>query len=99
MAKLKIVNEFGNVDLSGGAILPKRYVHIAGKRLQPICRKLNINYAEAVVGWDGHRRYGYHPIKNGVVVSVAGATKLQEFIDMKNGVPAKVRDVDETWES
>jgi len=75
MTKLKCVNEFGNVDLTRQK-LGKRYVHVKGKRLQPLCRKLGIKFAEAIVGFDEYRSRCYSPIKDGVVVSARSAPKL-----------------------
>src|SRR4051812_435883 len=72
---LAIANEYGNVDLTRQR-LPKRYRHIPGKRLQPICRKLKIRFCEAVVDFDGNKKYGYRPICDGVVVSAKSAEKL-----------------------
>lgn len=73
---LAIVNKWGNVDLSK-VKLSKRYEHVRGKRLQPLCRKLKIKYCSAIVGWwDG----GGFPIKDGVVVSSISAPKLRQAI-------------------
>lgn len=77
---LSIANEFGNVDLTRQK-LSKRYVHVRGKRLQPICRRLRINFLEAVVGFDGSSKYGFRPIKDGVVVSAKTAPKLFAAIE------------------
>lgn len=80
--RLAIVNEYGNVDLTKTR-LTKRYRHIRGKRLQPLCRKLQIKYADAVVGWSGKKRYGYKPVTDGVVVSAASAPKLLAEIEAR----------------
>ena len=73
--KLKIVNNYGNVDLTN-TVLPKRYKHVKGNRLQPLCRKLKMKYAEAVVGFKRSRKYGYKPVTDGVVVSIKSEEKL-----------------------
>ncbi len=75
---LKIANRYGNVDVRQA--LPKRYAHISGERLQPLCRKLGIKYAPALVGFEGKKRYGYSPVFDGVVVSAQSATKLLKAI-------------------
>jgi hypothetical protein len=55
MAKqLAIVNEYGNVDVRAG--LSKVYQHVRGKNLQPLCRKLGIRFAPAVVDFAGSGR-------------------------------------------
>jgi hypothetical protein len=73
--KLKCTNDYGNVDLTRQK-LSKRYVHVSGKRLVPLCKKLGINHAEAVVGFDEYARQRYSAIKDGVVVSAASAPRL-----------------------
>jgi hypothetical protein len=75
---LKIANSFGNVDVRER--LPKAYVHVQGDRLQPLCRKLGINYAQALVGFAKRGKYGYAPKLNGVVVSARSAPKLLKAI-------------------
>lgn len=80
---LAIENEYGNVDLTITG-LSSRYQHIRGQRLQPLCRKLGIKYAEAVVGFVGDRRYGFRPRKDGVVVSSQSADKLRALIDERD---------------
>lgn len=79
MSKLAIVNKYGNVDLTK-AKLSKRYTHVSGKRLQPLCRKLGIKYAEAVVGWTDGGRYGCKPQMDGVVVTAQSAPRLLDEI-------------------
>lgn len=78
---LKVANRFGNVDVRQRR--SKAYVHVEGERLQPLCRKLGINYAQALVGFveRGRRgKYGYSPLFNGVVVSVRTASKLLQTV-------------------
>jgi len=72
---ISIVNCYGNVDLTNTR-LDRRYKHVPGKRLQPLCRKLGIKFADAVVGFSGHKRYGYKPDKDGVVISSRSVDKL-----------------------
>lgn len=90
MKELAITNQYGNVDLTR-TVLNHRYVHVEGKRLQPLCLKLKIKYTEAVVGFKGSSRYGYKPIKDGVVVSAHSAQKLLDEIDarIKRNSPEK----------
>lgn len=80
---LKCLNEFGNVDLSTPEkrqAIAGEYQHVCGKRLQLICRKLNIPFAEAIVGWNEYRPTKYAPVIDGVVVPVELATLLEEAI-------------------
>ena len=76
MKPLAIVNEYGNFDLAHNK-LPKRYVHISGLRLQPLCRSLGIRYCDAVVAFEQYRSGCYTPIKDGVIVTAASETKLR----------------------
>ncbi|MAX35776.1 MAG: hypothetical protein CME33_04310 [Gimesia sp.] len=78
---LKIANFYANVDIRNG--LPKRYVHVSGKRLQPLCRKLGIKYADALIGFTGSKRRGYKPETDGVIVSKISAPKLLDEIEAR----------------
>ena len=61
------VTTYGNIVVSNG--VPDGLVHVEELRLQPLARKLNIPFAEAVVGFSGSRRYGYKAEKHGIVVA------------------------------
>lgn len=90
---LAIANSHGNFDLSSQK-LPARYVHVEGQRLQPLCRKLKIKFLEAVVGVEGSRRYGWRPIKNGVIVSKQAASKLLAVVAAREADPKRIKRVD-----
>ncbi|CZT45532.1 related to excision repair protein RAD4) [Rhynchosporium secalis] len=61
-------NAFGNIDLYVDSMLPKGAVHIPARGTVKICKRLGIDYAEAVVGFEfGHRMAV--PVINGVVVA------------------------------
>ena len=75
---LKIASVYGTVDVRDG--VPKGYVHVSGERLQPLCRKLKIKFAEALVGFKSSRRFGYSPVLDGVIVSSRSAAKLRTEI-------------------
>lgn len=75
-----IANDFGNVDVR--STLPKRYIHIPGKRLQPLCRKLGIKYAGAMTGFEKSGRY-WKAIIDGIVVSARSAAKLNDAIEAR----------------
>jgi hypothetical protein len=72
---LKIANEYGNYDLTKSPI-PRGYTHVKGQRLSATCNKLKLKFVPAVVGFEGDSRYGYRPIKNGVIVTATSAPKL-----------------------
>jgi len=88
---LSIVNAYGNVDLSE-KVLSRRYLHVRGKRLGPICNRLRIRYAKAVVGFSGSARYGYRPVFDGVVVSVRSAPRLAVAIRERDERAARRRE-------
>ncbi|KAL2070510.1 hypothetical protein VTL71DRAFT_13536 [Oculimacula yallundae] len=61
-------NAFGNIDLYVDSMLPEGAVHIPARGTVKICKRLGIDYAEAVVGFEfGHRMAV--PVINGVVVA------------------------------
>lgn len=74
---LKIANQYGNVDIQLG--VPKGYEHVHGERLQPLCRKLGIMYAQALIGWGGSRKYP-KPVLDGVIISNRSSARLREAV-------------------
>ncbi|KAH7355142.1 putative DNA repair protein rhp42 [Rhexocercosporidium sp. MPI-PUGE-AT-0058] len=61
-------NSFGNIDLYVDSMLPEGAVHIPVRGTVKICKRLGIDYAEAVVGFEfGHRMAV--PVISGVVVA------------------------------
>ncbi|KAF2732994.1 Rad4-domain-containing protein [Polyplosphaeria fusca] len=62
-------NAFGNMDVFVPTMVPKGAVHIPLKGTAKLCRKLNINFAEACTGFEfGNKRAV--PVMTGVVVAV-----------------------------
>lgn len=83
--ELEIANRFGTVDVRND--LPESYVHVEGLRLQPLCRKLKIKFAQALVGYEERGRnakFGYKPEFYGVVVPSESAPKLLEAIEQRD---------------
>lgn len=61
-------NTFGNIDLYVDSMLPEGAVHIPYRGTVKICKRLEIDYAEAVTGFEfGHRMAV--PVVTGVVVA------------------------------
>ncbi|CAH0552006.1 unnamed protein product [Brassicogethes aeneus] len=60
-------NAFGNVDLFKLCMLPKKCVHLQLPGLNKVARKLNIDCAAAIVGFDFHGGWS-HPTYDGFVV-------------------------------
>uniref|UniRef100_A0A182NFV1 Rad4 beta-hairpin domain-containing protein n=1 Tax=Anopheles dirus TaxID=7168 RepID=A0A182NFV1_9DIPT len=58
-------NAYGNVELFKPCMLPKRTVHL--RSLNRICKKLHIDCAQAVTGFDFHGGSS-HPVYDGFVV-------------------------------
>lgn len=81
MSILKIANRYGNVDVRKG--LSKSYRHVSGKRLQPLCRRLGIKFAPALVEFEESGPY-IRPVFDGVVVWARSAPKLLEAITARN---------------
>uniref|UniRef100_A0A2C9KIW0 Rad4 beta-hairpin domain-containing protein n=1 Tax=Biomphalaria glabrata TaxID=6526 RepID=A0A2C9KIW0_BIOGL len=47
-------NDYGNVELFKPWMLPKGTVHIKGQGMNRVAKKLNIDIAPAMIGWDHH---------------------------------------------
>lgn len=61
-------NQFGNIDLYVDSMLPVGAAHIPYRGTVKICKRLNVDYAEAVTGFEfGHRMAV--PVITGVVVA------------------------------
>nr|XP_022911361.1 DNA repair protein complementing XP-C cells homolog isoform X1 [Onthophagus taurus]XP_022911416.1 DNA repair protein complementing XP-C cells homolog isoform X1 [Onthophagus taurus] len=60
-------NAYGNVDLFKPRMLPKGTVHLQFPGLNKVARKLNIDCAPAVTGFDFHSGFS-HPVFDGFVV-------------------------------
>jgi hypothetical protein len=90
---LAIADAGGSVDVRKP--LQAHYLHVRGARLQPICRKLKIKFAIALVGF---RRSGrsWKPVTDGVVVSARSAPKLLHALEQRSArsrasAPARAR--------
>ncbi|XP_019633892.1 PREDICTED: DNA repair protein complementing XP-C cells-like [Branchiostoma belcheri] len=60
-------NDYGNVDLYLPSMLPQGTVHLQIPGLERVARKLDIDCAPAVVGFDFHSGWS-HPVKDGFIV-------------------------------
>uniref|UniRef100_A0A1Q3G1D3 Putative dna repair protein complementing xp-c cells n=1 Tax=Culex tarsalis TaxID=7177 RepID=A0A1Q3G1D3_CULTA len=67
-------NAYGNVELFKPCMLPKKTVHLQLPGLNRICKKLRIDCAQAVTGFDFHGGSS-HPVYDGFVV-------CEEFRDL-----------------
>ncbi|THU97115.1 Rad4-domain-containing protein [Dendrothele bispora CBS 962.96] len=66
-------NNFGNIDLYVPSMLPKGAIHIPFKGVAKIARKLGVDFAEAVTGFEFRKRRAT-PIIEGIVVAVENET-------------------------
>jgi xeroderma pigmentosum group C-complementing protein len=70
-------NNFGNIDLYVDSMLPEGAAHIPKRGTVKICKRLGIDYAEAVTGFEfGHRMAV--PIITGVVVAIENYEAVME---------------------
>ncbi|PPQ80442.1 hypothetical protein CVT25_001769 [Psilocybe cyanescens] len=84
-------NNFGNIDLYVPSMLPRGAVHIPFKGVAKIARKLGLDYAEAVTGFEFKKRRAF-PILEGVVVAAQnGETLLEAFWEAEREAEEKAR--------
>ncbi|XXG94337.1 hypothetical protein Hte_000591 [Hypoxylon texense] len=70
-------NEYGNIDMFAEHMCPEGAVHIPYRGLVRVCKRLEIDYAEAVTGFEfGHRMAV--PVIEGVVVAVEQYERVME---------------------
>ncbi|XP_058448007.1 DNA repair protein complementing XP-C cells homolog [Malaya genurostris] len=60
-------NAYGNIEIFKDCMLPKGTVHLKQINISKICRKMNVDYAIAVVGFGIHAG-GNHPVFDGIVI-------------------------------
>ncbi|KAG0652959.1 DNA repair rhp42 [Hyphodiscus hymeniophilus] len=70
-------NDFGNIDLYVDTMLPRGAVHIPKRGTVKICKQLDIDYAEAVTGFEFGNRFAV-PIISGVVVAAEHYDTIME---------------------
>ncbi|KAL1392869.1 hypothetical protein pipiens_012162 [Culex pipiens pipiens] len=60
-------NAYGNIEIFKECMLPRGAVHLKQPNISRICRRLNVDYAPAVVGFGVHAG-GNHPVFEGIVI-------------------------------
>ncbi|XP_055547656.1 DNA repair protein complementing XP-C cells-like [Wyeomyia smithii] len=60
-------NAYGNIEIFKDCMLPRGTVHLKQSNISKICRRLNVDYATAVVGFGVHAG-GNHPVFEGIVI-------------------------------
>ncbi|CAF2461846.1 unnamed protein product [Rotaria sp. Silwood2] len=95
-------NEYGNVDLFKPEMLPHGCVHIVESNASRLCKKLGINYAEAITGFDAHGG-GSHPVIEGIVIckeyeqTLRDALEQQKQITIEKEIKKKEDRVYKNW--
>ncbi|PWN34841.1 Rad4-domain-containing protein, partial [Meira miltonrushii] len=82
-------NAFGNVDLFVDSMLPPGGVHIPYNGAGKVAKKLEIPYAEAVVGFEFRKHRGMPKIKGIVVAEEYGETVTEAFLEYEEEAAAK----------
>ncbi|KAL0579882.1 hypothetical protein V5O48_002129 [Marasmius crinis-equi] len=84
-------NSFGNIDLYVPSMLPQGAVHIPYKGVAKVARKLGIDHAEAVTGFEFRKRRA-NPVIEGVVVAAENESVLLEaFWEAEQDAEEKAR--------
>jgi hypothetical protein len=68
------VNRYGNIDISHG--VPGGLVHVTRRHVTPICKRLRIPTARALVGWENGS-----PVLQGIVIWADDWPRLEEEIE------------------
>ncbi|KAJ2973533.1 hypothetical protein NUW58_g8912 [Xylaria curta] len=84
-------NEYGNIDMFAEHMCPQGAVHVPYRGAVRVCKRLEIDYAEAVVGFEfGHRMAV--PVIQGVVVAEEHHDRLVEELAKDEAERARKED-------
>ncbi|CAF2045523.1 unnamed protein product [Rotaria magnacalcarata] len=95
-------NEYGNVDLFKPEMIPNGCVHIVEPNAARLCKKLGINCAEAITGFDAHGG-GSHPVIEGIVIckefeqALRDAVEQQKQITLEKEIKKKDERIYKNW--
>ncbi|XP_065347263.1 DNA repair protein complementing XP-C cells homolog [Cloeon dipterum] len=95
-------NEYGNVELFKPCMLPKGTVHIPISTLNKVAKKLDIDCAPAMVGFDFHCG-GCHPVFDGFIVceeykdTLLDAHRQDEEEKAKRGEEKRLKRIYGNW--
>ncbi|KAJ4349137.1 hypothetical protein N0V95_004832 [Ascochyta clinopodiicola] len=96
------VNAYNNIDIYVPTMVPKGAVHIPLRGTARVCRKLNINYAEACTGFEFGKQRAV-PVITGVVVAeenedmVIDAWEVEEAEKARKGAEKRQKFVLGLW--
>ncbi|KAI1820217.1 Rad4 transglutaminase-like domain-containing protein [Xylaria intraflava] len=84
-------NEYGNIDMFAEHMCPEGAVHVPYRGTVRVCKRLEIDYAEAVVGFEfGHRMAV--PVIQGVVIAQENYERLIEELEKDEAERARKED-------
>lgn len=95
-------NKHGNVEMFKPSMLPVGAAHIKIQGMQRVARKLDIDFAPAMVGWDFHGGFS-HPVFDGIVVAaefeeiLLEAWETEEQITMEKEIKKREKKVLDRW--
>jgi xeroderma pigmentosum group C-complementing protein len=72
-------NDYGNIDLFAEHMCPKGAVHVPYRGAMRVCKRLEIDYAEAVVGFEFGNRMAV-PVIQGVVIAEEHHDRVMEEV-------------------
>ncbi|KAF1843278.1 Rad4-domain-containing protein [Cucurbitaria berberidis CBS 394.84] len=81
-------NAFGNIDVYVATMVPRGAVHVPLRGTARICRKLNIDYAEACTGFEFGKQRAV-PVLTGVVVAAENEDLLIDAWEVAEAEKAK----------
>lgn len=71
------VNAYNNIDVFAPSMVPRGSVHLPLKGVAKLCRRLNINHAEACTGFEFGKQRAV-PVISGVVVATENAARVKQ---------------------
>ncbi|KAI1462126.1 Rad4-domain-containing protein [Annulohypoxylon moriforme] len=84
-------NEYGNIDMFVEHMCPEGAVHIPYRGVVRVCKRLEVDYAEAVVGFEfGHRMAV--PVIQGVVIAEENYERVIEELEKDEAERARKED-------
>ncbi|KAJ8125262.1 hypothetical protein O1611_g8377 [Lasiodiplodia mahajangana] len=84
-------NEYGNIDMFAEHMCPEGAIHVPYRGAVRVCKRLEIDYAEAVVGFEfGHRMAV--PVIQGVVIAQEHYERLIEELEKDEAEKARKED-------
>ncbi|OTB06283.1 hypothetical protein M426DRAFT_55613 [Hypoxylon sp. CI-4A] len=81
-------NEYGNIDMFAEHMCPEGAIHVPYRGVVRVCKRLEIDYAEAVVGFEfGHRMAV--PVIQGVVIAEENYERVIEELEKDEAEKAR----------